>query len=132
MPKTNPGQSPAVTAEEHVFFKIRSKETGLFKKAGVPSSREQRAWRSKTAPPPGWSKQGKIWDRKALAGHLALFKRENRIANGGDLPRPDLPKGESYYAIPEEYEILRFSMEGAVVSLTSVLPRGAIVSPNKE
>ena len=101
------------------FFKIRSTKTGLFKCAGIGER---------------WSKTGKVWSKKTLAGHFALFKRENYPANGGTLPRPELEQGAVYYVIPDEYQIVEYFALGDVVPLENVmrvvLSKGAVIARN--
>lgn len=118
MTKTVTEELPPPAAER--FFKIRSKVTGLFKIAGTTR----------------WSKDGKTFTKKTLAGHLSLFKNENRpTGRDRSLPRPDLEQGAVYYSIPEEYEIVEYFALGELVPLErvmrAVLAKGAVISRKK-
>lgn len=122
------------------FFKIRNKRTGLYKTAGLTGAD------CKTDA--GWSKLGKVWSAKTLAGHLALFLTTNKkpriwvhgkgyeIDPAAVLPRPDLEEGAQFYAVPDEYEIVEYFSLGTVVPLESVmrkqLAKIAAVSPNRD
>jgi len=117
------------------FFKIRSKHTGLYKIAGSKRDSSGRVT--------GWTKQGKIWNKKSLAGHLALFLCVNDKTSiwqhgkivEGPCPRPEIEVGAPYYAIPEEYEVVEFFALGEIVPLQNVmravLAKGAVISPDK-
>lgn len=119
------------------FFKIRSKITGLYKIAG--NKRD-----GSTGRVTGWTKQGKTWNKKSLAGHFALFLCTNDRTKvwvhgsgyvDGPCPRPELEVGALYYAIPEEYEVVEFFALGEIVPLQNVmravLAKGAVISPDK-
>lgn len=95
-----------------MFYKIRHRDTGLFKTGGRFDGTPQ-------GDSYGWSKTGKTWSLGGLKGHLALLKRFERSAVNGGSP--------SVYAIPNYYEIVCFSTTGAVVPLETILPAGAIV-----
>lgn len=122
------------------FFKIRSKITGLYKIAGIAGTGEEDGHRRAG----GWTKTGKIWNKKSLAGHFALFLRTNDRTSvwvhgsgyvEGPCPRPELEIGAPYYAIPEEYEVVEFFALGEIVPLQNVmravLAKGAVISPDK-
>lgn len=108
------------------FFKIRNSNTGLFKIAGVSQPNKHR-------PNHGWSKTGKIWDKKSLAGHLALFLRENRKPRtwvhgkgyafdpAAVLPRPDLEEGAQFYDVPAEYQIVEYFSLGHIVPTETIM-----------
>ena len=95
--------------DQHVFYKIRHRDTGLFKTGG-------RFDGTHSGSSYGWSKTGKAWSKAGLKGHLALLKRWTR----GD-PTSTL------YAIPDYYEIVCFSVMGTVVPLEGILPADAII-----
>lgn len=103
------------------FFKIRHATNGKFKTAGVKLDRMGNI--------AGWTRVGKTWDKKGLAGHLALFLRVNdykRVWNGtkwvdGPLQHPELVKGATYYAIPAEYEIIEYFALGSITPLKNIM-----------
>ena len=108
------------------FFKIRSKKTGLYKLAGLAGTDGHTASHGRVG---GWSKIGKTWTVKSLAGHFSLFLRYNerkRIWAGkewvaGSLERPELEEGAPYYEIPEEYEVVEYYALGSVITLKAAL-----------
>jgi hypothetical protein len=107
------------------LFKIRNARTGLFKMAGLNGTD------CNPKSTVGWSKGGKVWDKKTLSGHLALFLRNNNpprkwagkegYVTTGPLPRPDLPEGAQFYDVPAEYQIVEYFALGTVVPLESVM-----------
>lgn len=126
--------TPKLSTEK--LYKIRHKDNGLFKLSGFDWEEYEVPFAERYSEKgllkqrfPGWSTNGKVWNRKQLAGHLGNFLRTNRPDwRTGELPRPDLERGATYYELPECYEIVEIITECSLVPIESVLRAGAMVT----
>lgn len=92
-------------ADTNVVFKIRDKNTGLFKNAGFYG---------------GFSKTGKVWrNTAALSGHLALHTRW------------DSERRQRVSTVPDNWEIVHLRTEEVAAQPASEYIRGRRIMKEK-